>query len=365
MAGSGTALVEAMVSNRAALGIDMDPLAVKQARVKTTPVDIFALQAASDVVLGKAKRLLRQPHLLNRERERRFDEKTREFLDYWFRPTTQDELTSLLMPIQRQAAGKIRESLEVVFSSIIVTKSGGVSMARDLAHSRPHRVQAKRPRSAIQMFQRNARRAVLLNSSLPKNCPKPEVREGDARNLNVPSDSIDLVVTSPPYANAIDYMRAHKFSLVWLGYPIKDLSVRRSTYIGSEKLITTLSDSMWLPNGCLQILQKLAVRDLRRANVLAQYLSDMDACLREIRRVMKKERCAVLVVGPSTMRDLEIPTHECLAELAEVAGLEVVGLKARELDRDRRMMPYRRANLNKSSIENRIAREYVIGLCKN
>ena len=54
-------------------------------------------------------------------------------------------------------------------------------------------------------------------------------------SLPLADGSVDLIVTSPPYANAIDYMRAHKFSLVWLGQPIANLSHLRSKYIGAER----------------------------------------------------------------------------------------------------------------------------------
>ena len=56
-------------------------------------------------------------------------------------------------------------------------------------------------------------------------------------SLPLEDASVDLIITSPPYAsNAIDYMRAHKFSLVWLGYPIDNLSKKRKEYIGGEML---------------------------------------------------------------------------------------------------------------------------------
>ena len=45
----------------------------------------------------------------------------------------------------------------------------------------------------------------------------------------------DLVVTSPPYLNAIDYLRGHKLSLVWMGHQIEELRELRSANIGSER----------------------------------------------------------------------------------------------------------------------------------
>ncbi|QLQ06260.1 MAG: hypothetical protein HZY76_09565 [Anaerolineae bacterium] len=63
---------------------------------------------------------------------------------------------------------------------------------------------------------------------------------GDAQALPLPDTSVDLIVTSPPYAsNAIDYMRAHKFSLVWLGRPIAALTQRRKDCIGGEAVDVT------------------------------------------------------------------------------------------------------------------------------
>jgi hypothetical protein len=64
------------------------------------------------------------------------------------------------------------------------------------------------------------------------------------------------------------------------------------------------------------------------------------------------------------MRGLSIPTHLCLAELAEVVGFEVVAVAQRRLDRDRRMLPARTTGVNGSLIEQRIHEEYVIGLVK-
>jgi adenine-specific DNA methylase len=60
------------------------------------------------------------------------------------------------------------------------------------------------------------------------------VASGDARSLPLAKRRVDLIVTSPPYANAIDYMRAHKFSLYWLGLDYDYLTALRKRYIGAE-----------------------------------------------------------------------------------------------------------------------------------
>ena len=43
-------------------------------------------------------------------------------------------------------------------------------------------------------------------AKIVKNPPKVKIITGDARKLEVESNSVDLIVTSPPYVNALDYL---------------------------------------------------------------------------------------------------------------------------------------------------------------
>lgn len=152
MSGSGTTILEAYMLNRRGVGCDIDPLAVKMARVKTTPLEVDCLQLIPEVIRN-AVNILKDEVKVNQAISSRFDRKTKEFIDYWFFPETQKELMALLLAIDNYEKGPVRELLEVIFSSIIVTKSGGVSRARDLAHSRPHLDPEKKPRNAIKAFE--------------------------------------------------------------------------------------------------------------------------------------------------------------------------------------------------------------------
>ena len=66
------------------------------------------------------------------------------------------------------------------------------------------------------------------------------------------------------------------------------------------------------------------------------------------------------------MRGVVVPTQDCLAEIAAAAGLTVVGVAPRPLDRDRRMMPARGGNQSGAAygIEGRMHTEYIIGAVK-
>lgn len=361
MMGSGTTIVEAFLAGRRAIGFDIDPLAVRLCRVKVTPLNVERLTALGEEVLNGAMWLFAAPTTVAEELPRRFDPKTREFIDYWFLPDTQRELMALIMGIENVKDEAIRDFLELTFSSIIITKSGGVSIARDLAHTRPHRDETKVPQSALAAFEYRLKKNIAGIAELRDGEGSVELHSGDARTLTLANESVDLVVTSPPYANAIDYMRAHKFSLVWFGSPIEELSRLRATYIGSERVVGT--SLAFLPHRPETVIQQLARKDPRKAKVLRKYFTDMSDAISEMYRVLRPNTAAIIVVGTSTMRGINVETHLCLADIAAEIGFRVVGIADRQLDRNRRMMPAR-FKKSASMIEQRIHEEYVIGLLK-
>jgi hypothetical protein len=234
MAGSGTTILEAYLADRQSLACDIDPLALHFCQVKTTPLPTgVVLQKGLDIVRS-ARRALPQ---IQRQEElnARYDAKSIEFIEYWFSEEAQTELLALLQQIEQVTDPPIRAFFALSFSAIIITKSGGVSLAYDLAHTRPHKVKDKPDRSPIVEFEKRLQRNLQDLAQLPKDHPLPAIAYGNAQSLPLPSACVDLIVTSPPYpSNAIDYMRAHKFSLVWFGYPIESLSGIRKKYIGGE-----------------------------------------------------------------------------------------------------------------------------------
>ncbi len=362
MMGSGTTIVEAMIAGRKSIGYDIDPLAIQIASIKTAKLKKNEIQRAYSELMDDIEYVLRNSPQAEEELEKRFDADTKAFLDYWFFPETQKELMTILLGIERLPANNIRDFFKLAFSSIIITKSGGVSRARDLAHTRPHLDKTKIPRSAMEAF---SQRVSKLSNSLNEFTDafeKPAIKQCDAKNIPLQDSSIDLVVTSPPYANAIDYMRAHKFSLVWSGSPLKTLADLRSRYIGAER--SSNSDPEGLPESARKIIETIAQLDPAKARVLIKYFNEMQEVFAQIFRVLKPSKNAIVVVGSSTIRGIDVKTHISLAEIAEGIGFERIGIAQRLIDRNKRMMPARFGNKKSSQIEMRMHEEYVIGLEK-
>jgi DNA modification methylase len=405
MMGSGTTVLEAFLSGRRGAGFDIDPLALMLTKAKVTSLDARQInQIGSEILKRAALAVEARRGELKQELENRWDPKTRDFVNYWFALETQIELLALTIEIEKIDDVQIRTFFELAFSAIIITKSGGVSLAFDLAHTRPHRAKividrngevvlgrglvghpsrrvkllTKTLRSPLHEFEKRILQNLngLLESESGRIQPylngfaKPEstriepyIALGNAQRLPLDGESIDLIVTSPPYAsNAIDYMRAHKFSLVWMGHSIGDLGQKRKEYIGGEAV--TDFDFEALPSGAARVIAKVARRDEKKGRVLHRYYSEMTRTLQEMFRVLRSNKAAIVVVGSSVMRGKNTETHTCLAEIGEQIGFQVPKIGVRNLDRNRRMMPAGFEIDLESQIQQRMYEEYVIGFYK-
>ncbi len=355
MVGSGTTVVEAMMLGRKGIGVDLDPLAVRLASVKTSPLDGGRLRYLGRKILSRARQLIDHVTLSD------FDDKTRKFVEYWFPESARKELAALAMAIEEVEKPAERRFFELTFSATIIAKSGSVSLARDLSHSRPHRDLSKKTKSPLTQFGVRLEKNIKSLAELPTE-GQAWILTGDARALPLKDGSVDLIVTSPPYANAIDYMRAHKFSLVWFGHSVDNLSRIRARYIGSERTKDFTPAPM--PGYVNEVLTELQKLDRKKAKVLWKYFTEMAQVLKEMLRVLSPGRPAVVVVGTSVMRGMDVQTHTCIAEVARSVGFDVVGVAQRNLDRNRRMMPTSFVGKSDSQIEQRMHREFVIGLMK-
>ncbi len=385
MVGSGTTVLEGYLCQRKAVGFDIDPLALNITRVKTTPLNKDDLVFIGKSILDNANFSLQEgrDELMKQMRDR-YDEPTRKFFDQWFLKETQLELFALVQEIEQIQHVAVRSFFEVCFSAIIITKSGGVSLALDLGHTRPHLAKKVIDRSGNILFGTKDEapkyltkivRPVLnefdkrvkqnfggLIASTPDRFPT-EIKYGNAQYLPLEDDSVDLIVTSPPYAsNAIDYMRAHKFSLSWFGYSINDLGQKRKDYIGGEALGDFRFEE--LPVVPSKIVSNLREKDSKKSLVLHRYYSEMTRVLKEMYRVLRPQTSAVVVVGNSIMRGTDTETAECLAEIGRTIGFEVPRIGIRMLDRDKRMMPAGGTVNFDSQIQQRMHEEYVIGFYK-
>jgi tRNA G10 N-methylase Trm11 len=123
---------------------------------------------------------------------------------------------------------------------------------------------------------------------------KAEVRLGDARKTELPSSSVDGIVTSPPYAIALDYVARNTIQLERLGYGIDEMYTRTMGLRGKAK---------------------------ERAEL---YYLDLDAATREMYRVLRPGRFCVVVIGDTRFDGKLLPTIKREIDFGEAAGFRLV-----------------------------------------
>ena len=224
MMGSGTVIALARAYNHHAVGLDIDPLATLISRVWVSTAEPDKILSIAKMLLNKAKMLFVSTSLANAY-PRGASKPTKQFVRYWFDKYARRQLAALSTVIADLTDIKARDMMWCAFSRLIISKNSGASLARDLAHSRPHRYYKTAPSKPFANFLVSVEH--VLKNSLCKyergNGPAAIVKQGDARRLPLRAASIDLVLTSPPYLNAIDYIRCSKFSLVWMGHNVENI----------------------------------------------------------------------------------------------------------------------------------------------
>jgi DNA modification methylase len=337
MVGSGTVLKMASELGLNGIGFDTDPLAVLISKVWTNPLDTDRVKnAARDL-----DRKLKQKRLKNSlPKWISGDKETKDFVNFWFADSQKYDLARLSSEIFSIDNEAIVDALKVALSRLIITKNRGASLARDISHSRPHRVRSDNEFDILTEFQKSVDFIIQrLKQQSIRNVGKTKIKLGDTRKLrNLKTNSIDFVLTSPPYLNAIDYMRAHKLSLVWLGYTISELRRIRSNNIGAEKSYDS-NTNLELVKTLVEGMGDIGMLNLRQQNMIKRYVVDIYQMLVEIQRVLKPNSRAVFVIGNSCLSGIFVRNAQALKNAAEYVGLSLVDEHERELPANRRYLP--------------------------
>jgi DNA modification methylase len=363
MCGSGTTLVEGLLTGRHALGVDIDPLARLIALAKATPVPAASVVELAD----ELERDLAATTI---------DDSWRPALprlDYWFRQDVSADLARLKGLILKTTVegSALRALAWTVFSSLIVARTS-VANARDLVHSRHHyRAWADNP-DVPGRFVRQLRRAARMMQELREQMAGDGVvgvrlAGTDARELTIADGAVDLAFFSPPYVSALDYPRAHVFAVAWLsdvlGVEVEEYRAHARRYIGTDRAaLAAATATQPLPpaTGWASvdgIVERLAVHP-QKAWTVHRYFRDMAEVLSECARVTRPGGHVVIVVCPSNIRRVPVDTHDVFAELAPLVSagrLEVEDTYARTIHDHRRVMPYL-----EQSFGERMRTEYVV-----
>lgn len=358
MVGSGTVLRTVSEHGYNGIGFDIDPLAVLMSRVWTTRFNTEKIKVRAKEILEEANNINPNSIYLPWIDD---NQPTKSFVNFWFGRRQINTLRKLSFALSN-GRGSYNDLLKLALSRVIITKTKGASLAADVSHSRPHKVYDNNDFDVMAGFSYSCDTlAKIFDKQQPKG--KINVQLGDARSLNaVKNESVSAIITSPPYLNALDYMRGHKLSLVWLGFKIDELGAVRSNTVGVENAPDIGADlklAAELTKG-MRHLKKLVHRT---QNMINRYALDIHQIVQESARVLEREGKATFVVGNSCIKGIFVENSLIVRNSCQMAGLKLISKKEREIPQSKRYLPppsYK----NVSSFKSRMRTESVLRFSK-
>ena len=343
--GSGTTLLEAMITGRNAFGIDINPLARLITKVKTTPIEVSKLNKEKNE-LGEdirscSENNLKVPNFPNRR--------------HWYKPEAEIELAKIKKCIEKYKTKDrdLYDFFRIAFSTIVRSASNA-----DPAISKPTRT--KRMRKILEkgrefhivedfekQLETNIKAMAELNNEIHKQKGSFQIKPGkvkligeDARYIKLPKESVDLIVTSPPFINAQNYYRSFKLQLFWLELidPYIASNFHRS-FIGSNNvLVKDYKERHLLGYEDLdETIKKIYEKDEKRAYVVYKYFKEMKQILHRCKDLLKHGKCCCLTLSDNTIRGINVPTHKFIVQIAEDACFKIILIGA-DIIRNRSLM---------------------------
>ncbi len=252
--GSGTTAVEAQLLGINCIGVDVSPLCVIQSKVKTESIEVInEIEEIKDNILKKVN-----PSLFNQEGK------------------------PFLETISSIPSEKVRNFYKMAY---LVAVSDN----------------ARRGRNFEQSFHKNLNLMIKsvrdfrdIAKQLNLKMGRTEIIIGDSRNLPQESESIDGIITSPPYSIALDYVSNDAHALEVLGYNLSEI---REEFVGVRG------------------------RGPERINL---YNQDMKKSYEEMYRVLKPGKFVVIVIGNATYMGEEIKTVEFTIDYCQKVGFKFI-----------------------------------------
>ena len=315
--GSGTTLVEGLQRCVTTIGVDIDPLARIVASAKTCVIPPDRIEHLAAQIRRRWTRAAGELQLPMSGIKN---------FAHWFTEPTWRDLQGLFQCIETlHCSDEERRLLFVLFSSILrwVSNADDQSQKTYVSGTRP-----KTPAPVEETFWRSVARAKKgmyeLEGAVARSAGAVVLDDGDARKLPLDDCSVDLVVTSPPYLDSVDYMYNFMLEYFWLGR-LFGISSREEFNQWRRKGIGTKSPGGMqkpLPASVADLVDTDEVNPQRLPAVVA-YCNGMREHFQEAARVLKPNARYVLVIGNSQTASGILPVHDALVRFAAEFQLQI------------------------------------------
>ncbi len=335
--GTGTVMLEANISGRNAKGADANPLACLISRVKTTYIKKEDLQKTLGTIISRAKRCNTNDYL------------ELPSISRWFSKSTILQLWHLECAIKNVKDIKHQDFFMMCLSNLVKKVSYAdpsisvpVKLNPERFIQKPERMESIKFKlktlENIDVYdkfenicQLNINRIDTLEN-IYSNGITSEIISNDARFLAkkdgskevLQDKSIDLILTSPPYAGAQKYIRSSWLNLYWLGTKNReDIRLLDKQNIGREDYhkaeIYRIVTNIKAADDILNSLYNEGKNE--RAFIVGNYLNEMKSAIDESIRVLKTGGFMIIVIGNNTVCGRPFDTQDYLTTYIISKGL--------------------------------------------
>ena len=345
--GTGTTLIEAKLNRIKAMGLEANPFPYFASRVKTdwdiTPDEllVFAEQVSESTYAELAAQGINDRSLTceSKIRLRTLNKQAlRALIKNSISPLPLHKTLVLLDQINLFQNTSAHKYGILALGNALVASIGNLRFGPEVGVGK-----IKRDVPVVSVWMHEIRKMINdLEVVYGKNYPETDVFLADARKLTqtIKENSIDAVITSPPYPNEKDYTRTTRLESVVLGF-FKDMSHLRSfkkTLLRSNTrgVYKSDRDDEWVVN--IEEIQRLASAiEARRlelgktsgfekmyARVTKLYFGGMARHFLELTKVLKPGAKLAYVVGDqASYLRIMIKTGQILSAIAERQGYQV------------------------------------------
>lgn len=344
--GCGTVLVQSKRRGLGCCGVEINPLMhfVTKTKVQCWNVDpdslVMTAEAVARIAAKKSPPTLKAPPFLKSEKH--------------FASSVRLNLERLASAIDSCDKGYVKELMRLAFSAILVDCSV-LKRAPCLGYAPDKKV---KPGDPVRLFTKKiSEMADDLREVQQEKSGWGEARIVRGNSMEMRHDErFDLVITSPPYMNGLDYVMNYKIEMAWLGYAENNAdlkSVKNAMVVCdnvSKGLIRDFADGPRRAHKWVSEIKEDIAKNIRRRGgyrredmpeIVHKYFDDMWRVMEHMEDAMKPGGRFVQVVGDSLIADRYVPTDLILAHIGEQLGFKVERIEQARERRSGQVRSYR------------------------
>lgn len=357
--GSGTTLVESRLHGIDSVGVDLNPLAILMANVKTTLIDNQLLESEKTNLFLNIKK----EKSLFLEGKSELNLPNFKNINYWFKNYVIIDLQIIKNQILKIKDNEIKNFFLVAFSVTTRFVSNTRNNEFKMYRISPDKLGDWHP-DVFEKFKMITERNIKYNRNSPNMFGNVKTIWGSsAHTPEIKNNSFDMLITSPPYGDSkttVAYGQFSRTSLQWLDLnelPANIVPKLDSTLLGgklkTKELIQTKSPKL------NQLLSEIAAIDPKRALEVSQFYQDLFSTLKEIKRVMKPNSYQFWVTANRTVKGINLTTNDIITELYDSLGVKKIAQFDRNIPNKR--MPSKNSPTNvKGKVVSTMTKENIV-----